>query len=205
MTARRLRADALRVPGLARAVMATPRIFLRYPTARDEGEFMGLKRASRRFLEPWEATPTNGLDTFGPRYYARILKNCRSELHQRFLICARDDGRVVGQIGLNSIVRGAFQSCYVGYWIGEAFARQGFATEALGLVLGFAFRKLKLHRVEANIVPRNRASRALARKCGLRYEGTSKRYLRVAYRWEDHEHWAITAEEWRPWVGRGRA
>jgi len=197
MISRRVETDAFRVPGLARAVEIGPRVFLRYPTARDETEFMGLKRASRRFLAPWEATPI-GLDTFGPLYFARLLKNRRNELNHRFLICRRDDGRIVGQISLSSIVRGAFQSCYVGYWIGRPFARQGFTTEALHLILRFAFRGLKLHRVEANIVPRNRASKALARKCGLRYEGTSKRYLRIAGRWQDHEHWAMTAEEWKP-------
>src|SRR2546426_112816 len=82
--------------GFARAVEVGRRVFLRYPTARDRGEFMGLKRASRRFLSPWEATPTNGLDTFGPLYYARFLKNRRNELNHRFVICGRDDGTIKG-------------------------------------------------------------------------------------------------------------
>lgn len=204
MNRRRSQAEALRVRGLARAVEVGPRIFLRYLTARDRDEFMALKLASRRFLEPWEATPPNGLDPFGPQYFTRILKNRRNALNNRFVICLREGdepGRIIGQIGLSGIVRGAFQSCFVGYWIGAAFARQGYTTEALRLSLRFAFTTLKLHRVEANIVPRNRASRALVRKLRFRYEGTSKWYLRIAGKWADHEHWAMTAEEWRP--GRG--
>ena len=85
----------------------------------------------------------------------------------------------------------------MGSGIGEKFSRQGLLSEAVRLTLRHAFTKLKLHRVEANLVPRNRASRGLARKVGMRYEGTAKRYLRIAGVWEDHEHWAVTGEEWK--------
>jgi len=70
-------------------------------------------------------------------------------------------------------------------------------SEAVRLALRHAFMKLKLHRVEANVVPRNRASKGLVKKLGFRYEGTAKRYLRIAGKWQDHEHWAMTVEEWR--------
>ncbi len=161
---------------------------------------MALKLASRKFLEPWEATPPNGLDPFSPAYFARLMKNRRTKISHRLVFCQRTGGapgRIIGQIGVSGIVRGAFQSCFVGYWIGQPFARHGYTTEALRLALRFAFRTLKLHRVEANIVPRNRASKALVKKLGLRYEGTSRRYLRIAGKWADHEHWAITVEEWK--------
>jgi ribosomal-protein-alanine N-acetyltransferase len=96
---------------------------------------------------------------------------------------------------VSGIIRGSFQSSYVGYWIGRPFAGHGFMTEALGLVLVFAFRTLGLHRVEANIIPGNRASLRLVKRLGFRYEGTAVRYLRINGRWQDHEHWAITADE----------
>jgi ribosomal-protein-alanine N-acetyltransferase len=70
-------------------------------------------------------------------------------------------------------------------------------TEALRLGLWYAFRDLMLHRVEANIVPENAASVALARRCGLRREGYSPRLLRINGRWRDHERWALTVEDWR--------
>src|SRR5215471_15823676 len=112
----KVRREAVRVRGLARAVQVGERVFLRYPTRADGREFMGLKRASRRFLAPWEGTPPD-LDTFGPLYFRRMLKNCRNEMNQRFVICSREDGSIVGQVGLSSILRGPFQSCFVGYWV----------------------------------------------------------------------------------------
>ena len=59
-----------------------------------------------------------------------------------------------------------------------------------------AFKAMKLHRVEANIQPRNVRSRALVKKLGFHREGVSPRYLKINGRWRDHERWAILAEDW---------
>jgi ribosomal-protein-alanine N-acetyltransferase len=66
--------------------------------------------------------------------------------------------------------------------------------EGMLLVLKHAFRKLKLHRLEANIQPANRASIRLVRSYGFVREGFSRRYLKVGGRWQNHERWAILAE-----------
>jgi ribosomal-protein-alanine N-acetyltransferase len=114
-------------------------------------------------------------------------------------------------VNLNEIVRGAFHSAYLGYYGFAPHARQGYMTEGLGLVLRHAFRQMGLHRLEANIQPRNRASRALVRRLGFRREGFSPRYLKVLGRWRDHERWAIVREAWalarstRPGGPPGRA
>ncbi len=67
-------------------------------------------------------------------------------------------------------------------------------SQGIGLVLQYAFGRLRLHRVEANIQPDNRASRALARRCGFVREGYSRRYLKIHGQWRDHERWAILAD-----------
>jgi [ribosomal protein S5]-alanine N-acetyltransferase len=95
-------------------------------------------------------------------------------------------------------VRGPSQSAFLGYWIGAPYARQGYMTEALQLALRHAFGVLKLHRVEANIMPANRASIALVKRAGFRREGYSPRYLKIAGHWADHERWALAAEDWHP-------
>ena len=70
-------------------------------------------------------------------------------------------------------------------------------TEALGLVLDYAFRQLRLHRLEANIQPENAASIALVERLGFHREGYSPRYLKLGGRWRDHQRWAIVAEDCR--------
>ncbi len=103
----------------------------------------------------------------------------------------------MGAINLSEIVRGGFQSAYLGYYVGAAFARQGFMTEALQLMLKYSFNELKLHRLEANIQPANVASVALVKRSGFIREGFSRDYLKICGQWRDHERWAITADLWK--------
>jgi ribosomal-protein-alanine N-acetyltransferase len=67
----------------------------------------------------------------------------------------------------------------------------------LSLTLSFAFRQLKLHRVEVNVQPSNARSIALVRRAGFTREGFSRRYVKIAGRWRDHERWAMLVEDWR--------
>ncbi len=109
----------------------------------------------------------------------------------------RSSGELVGVINVNEIVRGTFQSGYLGYYAFLPHAGRGYMDEGLRLVLRRAFGELHLHRVEANIQPDNRPSLALVRRLGFRREGLSPRYLKIAGRWRDHERWALLAEEWK--------
>ena len=100
-------------------------------------------------------------------------------------------------INLNEIVHGPFRSAYLGYYAFVPHAGRGYMSEGLALALRWDFRELHLHRVEANIQPGNEASRALVRRFGFRREGFSRRYLKIADRWRDHERWALLAEDRR--------
>jgi ribosomal-protein-alanine N-acetyltransferase len=105
-------------------------------------------------------------------------------------------GRFAGEINLNSIQRGPFQNAYIGYWMDEAMAGNGYTPEAVAVLLQFAFEELGLHRVQISIIPRNSASRRVVEKLDLRDEGVAVRYLEINGTWEDHIRFAITAEEW---------
>lgn len=170
-------------------------VFLRKPAARDREEYLALRRDSARFLRRWEPRP---IGTRSARGFAEWVASARGGRYEKLLICRLDDGAIVGAVNLNEIVRGPAQSAYLGYWIGAAHARRGYMTEALQLALRHAFRTLGLHRVEANILPVNRASLTLVRHAGFRREGYSPRYLEIAGRWADHERGALLAEDWRP-------
>ena len=106
------------------------------------------------------------------------------------------DGVFAGEININSIHRGAHQNAYVGYWIDEALAGQGYMPESVVAVLQFCFEQLLLHRVQISIIPRNTASRRVVEKLGIRPEGVAERYLEINGVWEDHIRYAITSEEW---------
>jgi [ribosomal protein S5]-alanine N-acetyltransferase len=128
--------------------------------------------------------------------FRRYLAACARPDFAGFLVRRRSDNAILGSLELGYIVRGGFQSVYMGYQIGAPFARQGYMKEAVTLAIRHAFRTLKLHRIEANIQPTNRASIALVKQLGFRKEGYSRRYLKISGRWRDHERWAILREDW---------
>jgi ribosomal-protein-alanine N-acetyltransferase len=170
------------------------RVILRLPTAHDREAWIELRRANWSRLRRAEPTPARGSDPCGPAAFDRLLAAAESERTLRLLVCSLATGEIMGQISFTGISRGCFQSCFVGYWMGLAFAGRGMMSEALTLAVKHAFGRLRLHRVEANIAPSNIASRAVAGRCGFRYEGRARRLMHLAGRWRDHERWAITSD-----------
>ena len=112
-----------------------------------------------------------------------------------FGIFEQGTDQMAGRIALSSIVRGAWQNANVGYWVAEERNGRGYASEALGGVVSFAFDRLQLHRVQAAIMPRNVASIRVVEKNGFRREGLAERYLLIGGRWEDHAIYAVTRED----------
>ncbi|MGW7414484.1 GNAT family N-acetyltransferase [Streptomyces sp. NPDC054863] len=170
-----------------------PRVGIRPFRHSDAQEFTARVRESRELHRPWLAPPDT-VEAF--RGYANTLIGDLNRVG--FLVCTRDDGRIAGFININNIVEGAFQNGALGYGAFAHAAGRGLMAEALDLVLGHAFGRLGLHRLEANIQPGNEASLALVRKAHFRYEGYSPDFLFLAGAWRDHERWAITAPEFRP-------
>jgi ribosomal-protein-alanine N-acetyltransferase len=97
-----------------------------------------------------------------------------------------DQGRVVGRITLSGIVRGAFESANLGYWLAERVGGRGIASAAVAAVLRVAYDELGLHRVQAaTLVHNERSQRVLARN-GFERIGHAPAYLKIAGRWQDH-------------------
>jgi ribosomal-protein-alanine N-acetyltransferase len=167
------------------------RIHLSAPSARDRDEFLEAVARSRRLHRRWVTPPADA------EAFAQYLRRLRRDDAVGLLVRRNDDGSLVGALTLSQIFLGPFRSAYLGYYAFDPHQGRGLMSEALDLTLRHAFGTLGLHRVEANIQPDNTASIALVRRAGLRLEGFSPRYLKVAGRWRDHERWAITAEDRR--------
>jgi [ribosomal protein S5]-alanine N-acetyltransferase len=112
----------------------------------------------------------------------------------RVLLGVFDDGTLAGYVALSQIFRGAFQNAYLGYAIDHERTGRGLATAAVAEALEHAW-SIDLHRVQANVVPGNAASRRVLEKNGFRYEGLALRYLHIGGGWADHAMYAITVEE----------
>src|SRR5205807_8967539 len=98
-------------------------------------------------------------------------------------------------VGLGGIVRGPVRGAHLGYLVGFARCGRGFATAAVRQLLVLAFGELRLHRVEAAVMPANAASLRVIARAGFREEGLARRYLLVRDAWEDHRIFARTVED----------
>jgi len=176
------------------------RVLLRPLTVSDFEQWQEVRRRNVDWLTKWEPIRIAGQpdvvedrDAFAVRCSARQRER---QLGTGYGFGIFAEGDFAGEINLSSVQRGPFQSSYVGYWIDEKQAGNGYVPEALIVLVRYAFEELRLHRVQIAIIPRNAASRRVVEKLDLRSEGVAERYLEINGVWEDHVRYAITAEEW---------
>ncbi len=192
------------------------RVVLRPLNAADFEGWREVRQRNRGWLLKWEPKPPPGApdDTESrPAFVARCGAREREwQMGSGYGFGIFVGGQFAGELNLSGVQRGPFQNAYVGYWVDEAQAGNGYVPEALVVAARFAFEELGLHRLQVAIIPRNRASRRVAEKLELREEGIAHRYLAINGVWEDHIRYALTAEDWASrrtellatWIGESR-
>lgn len=176
------------------------RVVLRPLVAQDFNSWSEVRRRNQEWLMKWEPArlphhpdPEMNRDVFAARCGARDRERHAGSQYAFGIFV---DGAFAGEINLNNVVRGAFQSATIGYWIDQARAGRAYMSEAVVVLAQYAFESLNLHRLEVCIIPRNQNSRRVVEKLELRNEGTAERFLEINGVWEDHVRYGITVEEW---------
>lgn len=164
-------------------------VHLEEANQRDETLFLSMTHQSKQFHAPWVKAPLTQ-DEFN-----QYLQRCRQDNQKSYWVYLEKE--LVGVFNISEIVRGCFQSAYLGFYAFESHANKGLMSQGLKLILKTIFTELDLHRIEANIQPSNYASIQLVQRNGFRKEGYSPRYLKINDQWCDHERWAMTIEDWR--------
>lgn len=104
------------------------------------------------------------------RFINKSRRNFRLKKELNFAIDLMKNGNLVGVISLQRIDN-VNKSGQIGYWIGKKYWNMGLATESINLLINYAFRVLRLHKVYANVLATNRASIRVLEKNGLKREG----------------------------------
>jgi ribosomal-protein-alanine N-acetyltransferase len=172
-------------------IRARMRIYLEDANAEREDEVLRAMRQSSKLHAPWLASPPKT-----PARFERFIRGAHSETRRTFYVL-NEERAFVGVITIAEIVRGLFKSAYLSYFAVAPYAGRGYMSAGLEAVVRRAFGEMRLHRLEANIQPKNLRSKALVQRCGFELEGYSKRYLKIGGRWRDHERWAITKESFQ--------
>lgn len=180
-------------PGDFGPVLETDRVLLRAPEMSDYPAWAELRAASHDFLVPWE--PLWAPDELSRASFRRrirhYLRDMREDMGYALFVYDTQSAALVGGVTLCNVRRGVTQSCTLGYWVGAAYARQGYMTAAVRAVVPFVFNSLELHRLEAACLPTNTASMRLLERVGFKREGLARSYLRINGEWRDHVLYAL--------------
>ena len=182
-------------------MIETERLSIRVPEAADAPRVVAYYRENLEHLRPF--SPAFEADILEEVAWAAQAVQRQREFAYReslraFVFVRSSAERIVGNINLTQVFRGAFQSCVLGYNLAEAEQGRGYMTEAVRGVVRHAFDNWGLHRVAAAYMPRNKRSAAVLERAGFRIEGTAPAYLLINGRWEDHVLTAITNDDWKP-------
>ena len=177
------------------------RLVMRPLIADDYAQWREVRTVNEDWLTQWEPQRIAGQPDVVQSAQA-FSSRCSARQRERQLGTGYGFGifvndKLAGEMNVSAIQRGPFQNAYVGYWIDQRLAGEGYTPEALVVAMKFAFEDLRLHRLQISIIPRNKPSRRVVEKLGIRLEGMAERYLEINGTWEDHLRYAITIEEWQ--------
>ena len=171
--------------------LETPRLSLKVFTEADIPELVPLI-GTRAVAATTLRIPHPYTEEHAHSYMARI----QGENEPNFAIRLRDNGTLIGGIGLR--LTPEYERAELGYWLGEPYWHNGYATEAGKAMLRFGFQQLNLRRIHAEHFSHNPASGNVLRKLGMRYEGCQRSHLKKWDQWLDSELYGILRSEWTP-------
>ena len=156
-----------------------------------------MREANREHLEQWE--PRWSEHEFTARSFRRRIRwyaeGAKTDTSYSFFVEKKADKRLIGGVTLDAVRRGTTQRAVLGYWLSREENGQGYMTEAVEGLVGWAFGAQKLHRLEAASIPENIASISVLERTGFEREGYMRSYIRINDRWQDHLLFARIAPE----------
>lgn len=169
-------------------------LIIRYLEPGDAEALAAFHVRNREHLAPTSPGRPENFFTF--EYQLEEVSRHVAERHagRRYVYGVWLEGVLIARIALNEVIRGAFQNAFIGYMADKDHLNRGLTTRAVQTVLRQAFTELNLHRVEASILPENRASQRVVEKCGFKLFGLAEKHLHIDGAWRDHYIYYLTAE-----------
>lgn len=170
------------------------RLILRLLEESDAPARLDYYKRNQNFFQPFMPEMPHDFCTFEYQLERIKINNglSRKDSEFRYFVFKKDDPeKIIGNVSISHIIRGVLQSAFLGYSIDENENGKGIATEAIKKIIELSFGEIKLHRLEANVIPSNIASLRILEKLNFTKEGFSKDYCEINGKWEDHFRYAI--------------
>ena len=111
----------------------------------------------------------------------------RGDLIPLWITLKEDHEHILGRVSFFNIAMGGMMLAQIGYHMDEQSCGNGYMTEAVKGACAMMFDIMKLHRIEAFILPENKKSIDLIQRAGFIHEGLRYSYMNIDGRYRDHE------------------
>ena len=175
------------------SMLYSKRLTLRPLEETDAMTLLALELKNRAFFSKYSGSRNPMFYTleFQIEAVRRAKKGWEEDTKYSFGIFLNETDELIGGVALNEVMRGSLQSCYIGYSLDKVHNGKGYMSESVERLLTFAFDELKLHRIEAGVMPVNIQSQRVLEKCGFVREGLARKNVNIQGKWEDHYSYGI--------------
>ncbi|BAB04304.1 GNAT family protein [Halalkalibacterium halodurans] len=172
-------------------------IVVKLASVEDVEQLLALEVRNKEFFQQFTGLRDSAFYTYEGQKerIIREMEAAKADTGYLFLICLKESDEVIGEVSLTEVVRGNLQSCWIGYFLDKVHNGKGYMTEAVKLVVDYAFTELAFHRIEAGVMPHNIGSINVLLKAGFQKEGLARKNVKINGRWEDHQTLAILEGE----------
>jgi len=123
-----------------------------------------------------------------------ILSYERADYY-RWAIIEKASESCIGQIAI-FLVDDKNHFCEIEYCIGSQFQRKGYCSEAVQVIIDYAFRNIGIHKMQVCHKEHNIASKGVIQKSGFTYEGTLRDYFFMDGRYVNRLYYSMLRTEW---------
>ena len=153
------------------------------------GPVLDFYRAGSSVFDPVE--PVRPINYYTPEYQSAVLRSeydafIRGSFIRYFWVLREHPDRIIGTCSFSNILRGAYNSCTIGYKMLPQFWHHGYAIEALSALIRAAFEEEHLHRINAYVLPGNTPSISLLTRLGFAFECVAHSAINLRQGYTDH-------------------
>ena len=173
--------------------LKTDRMIMREVTIEDAKELHSFQSRP----EHWMQMAVEPEEFKNPNFRIEKYLEYRGEEHQRFIFAyvarSNNDGRLIGQVSLSRFQHPGIAS--IGFGVDMRCSNQGYATEMVQRILRYGFSDIGVHRISAEIAIDNNASRRVAEKASMQFEGIARDSIFAQGKWWSEAQYAALASD----------
>lgn len=175
-------------------IYETNRLILKILSDEYTDKILDFLTVNKDFFQTFESAKSPDYYTFN--HQEAIVKNeylsALGFRYIRFYVFKKDHpDKIIGTVSISNVVPFPYNSCILGYKFAPEFHGYGYATEALSKTIEFAFKEVKLHRIQAFILENNIPSINLVERLGFNLEGKDIKSIDVNGKWMDHLRYSL--------------